>query len=121
MKPECIVLDEPTAMLDPDGRKEVIDTVLKLNREEKITILLITHHMDEVINADKVFVMEKGKVVMEGTPREIFSRVDEIKKYRLDVPQVTELGFELRKAGLDIPEGILSVDELVEALVRLKM
>ncbi len=119
MKPECIVLDEPTAMLDPDGRKEVISTVHQLNRQENITVLLITHHMDEVINVDKVFVMEHGKIVMQGTPREIFTRIPEIKKYRLDVPQVTELAYELKKAGVDIPEGILSVDEFVQAMEKL--
>jgi energy-coupling factor transport system ATP-binding protein len=116
MKPQCIVLDEPTAMLDPDGRKEVISTVHRLNKQEKITVILITHHMDEVIDADKIFVMEHGKVVMEGTPREVFSRVDDIKSYRLDVPQVTELAYELIKSGLDLPEGILSVKEFVEAM-----
>lgn len=120
MKPKCIVLDEPTAMLDPDGRKEVLSTVHWLNKHENITVLLITHHMDEVVNADKVFVMEAGRVVMQGTPREIFSRVDEVKKYRLDVPQVTELAYELRKAGVDIPEGVLSTDELIQALGELK-
>lgn len=120
MKPECIVLDEPTAMLDPEGRREVISTVHKLNQQEKITVILITHHMDEVINADKIFVMEHGKIVMQGTPREIFSRIPDIKKYRLDVPQATELAYELKMAGLDIPDGILSVSELVEALERLK-
>jgi energy-coupling factor transporter ATPase len=120
MKPECIVLDEPTAMLDPEGRKEVISTVHKLNQQEKITVLLITHHMDEVIYADKVFVMEHGKIMMQGTPREIFSRIPEIKKYRLDVPQVTELAYELKMAGLDIPDGILSVTELVQALEKLR-
>lgn len=120
MKPQCIVLDEPTAMLDPEGRREVISTIRSLNKQEKITVILITHHMDEVIYADKVFVMEKGKVVMEGTPREIFSQVDELKKYRLDVPQVTELAYELKKEGLDIPDGILTVDELVQALMRLR-
>lgn len=119
MKPQCIVLDEPTAMLDPEGRKEVISTVSSLNKSEKITVLLITHHMDEVIHADKVFVMDRGKVVIQGTPREIFSRVDELKKYRLDVPQVTELAYELKKEGLDIPDGVLSVDELVQALIKL--
>lgn len=116
MKPECIVLDEPTAMLDPEGRKEVISTIVRLNKQEKITVILITHHMDEVINADKVFVMEHGRVMMQGSPREIFSKVNEIKKYRLDVPQVTELAYELKKAGLNIPEGVLSVDELVQSL-----
>ena len=121
MKPECIVLDEPKAMLDPEGRKEVVSTVHWLNKHENITVLLITHHMDEVINADKVFVMEKGKIVMQGTPREIFSRVDDIKRYRLDVPQVTELAYELKKAGLDIPEGILSTDELIRVLEKLRI
>jgi ABC transporter./Cobalt ATP-binding cassette C terminal. len=119
MKPKCIVLDEPTAMLDPEGRKEVISTVRSLNKREKITVILITHHMDEVINADKVFVMFHGKVVMQGTPKEIFSRVDDLKKYRLDVPQVTELAYELKKEGLNLPDGILSVDELVQALINI--
>ena len=120
MKPECIILDEPTAMLDPDGRKEVISTIRELNKKEKVTILLITHHMEEVTSADKVIVMNQGKVVMQGKPREIFSKVDEIKSYRLDVPQVTELAFELKKAGLDLPEGVLTVEELVEAINKLK-
>ncbi len=120
MKPQCIILDEPTAMLDPNGRKEVIATVRELNKKENVTVILITHHMDEVIYADKVFVMEKGQVVMEGTPREIFSRVEAIKNYRMDVPQVTELAYELSKAGLDIPAGLLTVDELVAALEALK-
>lgn len=117
MEPKCIVLDEPTAMLDPNGRREVISTARELNQKENVTVLLITHHMDEVIFADKVIVMEQGKIVMEGNPREIFSRVDEIKKYRLDVPQVTEVAYELRKAGIDIPEGILTIDELTSALL----
>lgn len=120
MKPECIILDEPTAMLDPNGRKEVIATVRELNQKENVTVILITHHMDEVIYADKVFVMEQGHVVMEGTPREIFSRVKEIKKFRMDVPQVTELAYELKKAGLDIPDGLLTVEELVQALQAIK-
>jgi energy-coupling factor transporter ATPase len=120
MKPQCIVLDEPTAMLDPNGRNEVITTARELNEKENVTILLITHHMDEVTQADKVFVMNQGHIVMQGTPREIFSRVEEITKYRLDVPQVTELAYELKKSGLEIPEGILSVAELVTALENLK-
>ena len=115
MKPECIVLDEPTAMLDPSGRKEVIATVRELNQKENVTVILITHHMDEVIYADKVFVMEQGRVVMEGTPKEIFSHVEQIKGYRLDVPQVTELAYELQKEGMALPDGILTVDELVKA------
>lgn len=119
MKPQCIILDEPTAMLDPNGRKEVITTVRELNQKENVTVILITHHMDEVIYADKVFVMDHGHVVMEGTPREIFSQVEEIKKHRLDVPQVTELAYELKKAGLNLPEGLLTVPELIEALESL--
>lgn len=119
MRPECIVLDEPTAMLDPNGRKEVIRTISQLNREEKVTVLLITHYMEEVIGADKVIVMDEGKIVMQGAPREIFTRVEELKEYRLDVPQVTELAYELRKNGLAIPEGILTVDELVSEIARL--
>ena len=120
MHPKCIVLDEPTAMLDPIGRKEVIRTVRALNLAEDITVLLITHYMEEVIYADKVIVMDEGKVVMQGTPREIFSQVDKLKEYRLDVPQVTLLAYELKKAGVPLPEGILSVDELVENLCQLK-
>ncbi len=120
MKPKCIILDEPTAMLDPNGRKEVISTVRELNKKEKVTLILITHHMDEVIFADKVFVMDHGQLMMEGTPREIFSKVEEVKKYRLDVPQVTELAYELRKAGMNLPEGILTVDEFIEAINAIK-
>ena len=120
MKPRCIVLDEPTAMLDPNGRKEVLRTVEELRKKEKVTVILITHYMEEVIDADKVFVMDHGHVVMEGTPREIFSQVDTLKKYRLDVPQVTILADELKKRGLDSPAGILRKEELVEAICRLK-
>ena len=120
MKPRCIVLDEPTAMLDPNGRKEVLRTVEELRKKEKVTVILITHYMEEVIDADKVFVMDHGHVVMEGTPREIFSQVDTLKKYRVDVPQVTILADELEKRGLDIPAGILRKEELVEAICRLK-
>ena len=120
MEPKCIVFDEPTAMLDPNGRKEVIATAHELNKKKGVTIILITHYMEEVVYADHVYVMEKGKVVMDGTPREIFSRVDELKKYRLDVPQVTLVADELKKAGLDIPDGILTREELVNALVALK-
>ena len=120
MKPRCIVLDEPTAMLDPNGRKEVLRTVEELRKKEKVTVILITHYMEEVIDADKVFVMDHGHVVMEGTPREIFSQVNTLKKYRLDVPQVTILADELKKRGLDIPAGILRKEELVEAICRLK-
>lgn len=120
MRPKCIVLDEPTAMLDPNGRKEVLRTVEELRKQEKVTVILITHYMEEVIDADRVFVMDHGHVVMEGTPREIFSQVDRLKEYRLDVPQVTILADELRKRGLDIPAGILRKEELVEAICRLK-
>ncbi len=111
MKPKCIVLDEPTAMLDPNGRREVINTVKELNRQEKVTVILITHHMDEVIEADKVFVMDAGKVVMEGTPRQVFSRVDDIKALGLDVPQVTEIAYRLGQAGIDMGDCVLSIDE----------
>ena len=117
MRTQCIVLDEPTAMLDPNGRKEVIKTVRELNQKEGITVLLITHYMEEVIHANKVYVMDGGNVVMQGTPREIFSQVEELKSYRLDVPQVTELAYELRKAGMDLPEGILSQEEFMEYIL----
>ena len=120
MHPKCIVLDEPTAMLDPNGRKEVINAVHELNKKEKITVILITHYMDEVIDADKVYVMDEGKVVMEGTPREIFSQVDKMKKLRLDVPQATEIAYELRKSGINIRADILSIDELVNEVCQLK-
>ncbi len=119
MEPKCIVLDEPTAMLDPNGRKEVLDAVEALNREKGVTVIFITHYMEEVIRADKVYVMDHGKVVMQGTPRQVFSQVDVLKSYRLDVPQITLLAYELQKAGLDVPEGILTREELVEALCRL--
>ena len=117
MRPECIVMDEPTAMLDPTGRKDVLRTVHELNEKLGITVILITHYMEEVIGADHVFVMDSGHIVMQGTPREIFTEVDKLKKYRLDVPQVTELAYELRKSGIDIPAGILTREELVEALI----
>lgn len=116
MKPKCIVLDEPTAMLDPSGRKEVIATITKLNKEEGVTVVLITHYMDEVIGADKVFVMDEGKVVLEGSPREVFSHVEQLKSLRLDVPHATELAFYLEKAGLKLERGILTSEELVAAL-----
>ena len=116
MRPEIIILDEPTAMLDPAGRKEVMDTITYLNKEEGITIIHITHYMEEAINADRVIVMEAGKIVMEGTPREIFAKVEELKALGLDVPQITELAYELRKEGLDIPADILTAEEMVKAL-----
>lgn len=122
MKPRCIVLDEPTAMLDPNGRKEVIQTIKELNRLEKITVLLITHYMEEVVEADRVIVMDEGKIVMDGTPKDIFSRVKELRKLKLDVPAVTELAYELTNAGMDIPSGILEIDELIkELLPKLKV
>lgn len=120
MKPKCIVLDEPTAMLDPGGRSEVVGTVRQLNREEGVTVILITHYMEEVIHADRVIVMDEGKVVMTGTPREIFSRVEDLKKIRLDVPQVTELAYMLKQSGVPLPDGILTIGELTEELGRLK-
>ena len=119
MKPKCIVLDEPTAMLDPLGRKEVINVLHELNQKEGVTIILITHYMEEVIDADLVFVMDGGKLVMEGTPRQVFSQVDKLKSLRLDVPQVTELAYELKKAGLPVKDGIIRNEELVEELKRL--
>ncbi len=120
MHPRCIVLDEPTAMLDPNGRKSVIQTAQRLNREEGITIILITHYMEEVVEADHVFVMDEGRVVMEGSPRQVFSQVEELKKLRLDVPQATLLAFELQKRGVRLPDGILRNEELVDELCRLK-
>lgn len=119
MEPKCIVLDEPTAMLDPNGRKEVIRTVHELNRVEGITMVLITHYMEEVVDADRVIVMDDGHIVMDGTPKEIFSRVEELKQYRMDVPQVTELAWELKKKGIPLPDGILRKSELLDALVPL--
>lgn len=118
MKPKCIILDEPTAMLDPNGRKEVLKAVRELNQAEGVTVILITHYMEEVIYADKVFVMDEGRIVMQGTPREVFSQVEKLKELRLDVPQVTLLAYELRKAGVPVPEGILTTEELVDALCR---
>lgn len=121
MKPKCIILDEPTAMLDPSGRKEVISVLHELNEKENVTIILITHYMEEVIDADRVFVMDAGKIMMEGTPRQIFSNVEHLKELRLDVPQVTELAYELKKAGVPLPEGILTKEEFTLALKRLVM
>ena len=119
MEPKCIVLDEPTAMLDPNGRKEVIEAVEQLRKEKNVTVILITHYMEEVIDADQVFVMDEGHVVMHGTPKEIFSRVDELKKYRMDVPQVTILADALIQKGVPLPKGILRREELVDALCQL--
>lgn len=120
MKPKCIILDEPTAMLDPSGRKEVMDTIKKLNKEEKITIVLITHYMEEAANADKIYVMEDGEIVIDGTPKQVFSKVDQIKALGLDVPQITELAQLLIAEGVDIPPDILTVEEMVVELCRLK-
>ncbi len=119
MQPKCIVLDEPTAMLDPNGRREVLRTVHELNRTKGVTIILITHYMEEVVDADYIYVMDSGSVAMEGTPREIFSRVEDLKTHRMDVPQITLLAHELKKAGLALPDGILSREELIEALSAL--
>lgn len=120
MEPSCIVFDESTAMLDPSGRKEVINTIEQINKDKKITIVLITHHMEEAINADRIVVLADGEIVMEGTPREIFSKVREIKRLGLDVPSMTELAFELKKEGICIKEDILTIDEMVKELCRLK-
>ncbi|MPQ42816.1 energy-coupling factor transporter ATPase [Clostridium tarantellae] len=120
MRPKCIILDEPTAMLDPSGRKEVIKTIKQVNKKFGITIILITHYMDEAAQADRVIVMDKGKIIMEGIPRKIFSQVETLKKIGLDVPQVTELSYELNKLGIDISTEILNIDEMVSALCQLK-
>ncbi len=119
MQPKCLVLDEPTSMLDPIGRDEVIKTLHSLNKEG-ITIIIVTHNMEEVVGADKIFVMNEGKIVMQGTPKEVFSKVDELKEIRLEVPQATELAYELKKSGLDIPDGILSVEEFVEEVKKIR-
>lgn len=119
MQPECIVLDEPTAMLDPQGRREVMQTIRALNRERGITVVLITHYMDEAVQADRVVVMDEGRILMDGTPREVFSRVDDLRRVELDVPQPTELCAALKADGLPLPDGVLSVDECVEALSML--
>ena len=119
MQPKCIVLDEPTAMLDPDGRKDVIEAVHELNRKKGVTIILITHYMEEVVDSDYVYVMDKGNVVLKGTPREVFKQADVLKEHRLDVPQVTELAYELRQAGIPLPESILTREEFREAMREL--
>ncbi|QCX33867.1 energy-coupling factor transporter ATPase [Caloramator sp. E03] len=120
MRPECIILDEPTAMLDPSGRKEVLDTIKRLNKEEGITIVLITHFMEEAVEADRVVVMEDGKIILEGSPKNVFSRVEEIKRLGLDVPEMTELAYELRKSGIKVREDILTIEEMVDAICQLK-
>jgi len=120
MRPDCIIFDEPTAMLDPSGRREVMSTIKRLNREENITIVHITHFMEEAVEADRVIVMEAGKILIEGTPREVFPRVSALKALGLDVPQVTELAYQLNQAGLAVPEDTLTVDEMVEYLCQLK-
>lgn len=119
MRPKCIVLDEPTAMLDPVGRREVLSTIIALNKRENITVLLITHYMEEVIEADRILVMDNGKLVLDGGPKEIFSQVEILKKLRLDVPQVTELAYELSKEGISLPQGILKVEDLADCLLPL--
>jgi energy-coupling factor transport system ATP-binding protein len=119
MKPKCIILDEPTAMLDPLGRRDVINVLHELNRREGVTIILITHYMEEVIDADSVFVMDNGKLIMQGTPRQIFSQTEKLKSLRLDVPQVTELAYELKQSGVPLPDGILTKEELVGELKML--
>lgn len=120
MRPDCIILDEPTAMLDPVGRKEVIDTIRRLNKEEEITIILITHYMEETVLADRIYVMDNGKVEMEGNPKQIFMQVDKLKEIGLDVPQITEIAYELNKKGIKIPNDILTIDEMVVELCQLK-
>lgn len=120
MKPKCIVLDEPTAMLDPLGRKDVLNVLHELNRQENVTVILITHYMEEVIDIDKLYVMDNGKLVMSGTPREIFSQVEKLKKLRLDVPHVTELAYELQKEGVPLKNGILTSEEFTEELIRVR-
>lgn len=120
MHPKCIVLDEPTAMLDPKGRKEVIRAIRGLNQVEEITVILITHYMEEIIHADRVFIMDSGKIAMEGTPREIFSQVEKLKELRLDVPQVTLLSYELQKKGIPLPDGILTAEELADACEEIR-
>ena len=120
MHPKCLILDEPTAMLDPNGRKEVIRAARALNQVEGITIILITHYMEEVIHADKVYVMDGGKVVMQGNPKAVFSQVEQLRELRLDVPQVTELAYELKKSGVPLSDGILTIDELAAELKQLK-
>lgn len=120
MRPKCIILDEPTAMLDPNGRKEVLEAVSDLNRQEGVTVILITHYMEEVIHADRIYVMDDGEVAMEGTPEEIFSQVEKLKELRLDVPQVTELAHELRQKGVPLPPCILDIDTLVKELVKVR-
>lgn len=120
MEPKCIVLDEPTAMLDPNGRKEVLRAVKELNQKKGITVILITHYMEEVVDADYVYVMKRGEVVMKGTPREIFSQVEKLKEHHLDVPQVTLLADWLRQSGLDVPLGVLTREELVEAIMKMQ-
>lgn len=120
MKPKCIVLDEPTAMLDPLGRKDVLNVLHELNRQENVTVILITHYMEEVIDIDKLYVMDDGKLVMSGTPREIFSQVETLKELRLDVPHVTELAYELQKEGVPLKNGILTSEEFTEELIRVR-
>ena len=120
MQPKCIIFDEPTAMLDPSGRKEVLDTIIDLNRNYGITVILITHYMDEAAKADRIVVMDKGKLILDGKPRDVFSNVEKMKNIGLDVPQVTELSYELQKLGINIDTRILDVNEMVNAICQLK-
>lgn len=120
MKPKCIVLDEATAMLDPVGRREVLDTVWELNKKEGVTIILITHYMEEVVKADKVFVMDEGEIKLSGTPKEVFSQVDKMREYRLDVPQATEIAYKLQHEGIDIRKDILTMDELAKEIIKIR-
>ena len=119
MCPDCIVLDEPTAMLDPRGRKEVMKTIRRLNKENGVTIILITHYMNEAAQADRIVVMDEGQIIIEGKPKEVFSQVEKLKEVGLDVPQVTELAYQLRKNGVDIPQDIITEEECVDALVKI--
>lgn len=118
MKPQCIVLDEPTAMLDPMGRREVINAITKLNKEEGITIILITHYMEETINSDRIYVMDKGNIVMQGKPDEIFEKVDELREHNLHVPEATYMAYLLKKRGIDIRGTVLNADDLVDEVIR---
>lgn len=120
MKPKCIVFDEPTAMLDPVGRKDVMETILRLNKQEGMTIILITHYMDEAVQAEKVFIIDDGNIVLEGTPKQVFPQVETLKSYGLDVPQVTETAYELKKMGIEISQDILTIEEMVGAICQLK-
>ena len=119
MHPSCMVLDEATAMLDPAGRREVLEAVHRLNKEEKVTVILITHHMDEAVDADRVLVMDKGQIAMDGTPKEVFSRVEELQKLEMDVPQITELAWQLKQQGMPLSDGILTQERFIQELEQI--